>query len=71
MFPLGVLCLILGYAATYTGAANLGNGGGGPTLAESLGFKTVIAPPGADKPNLTGQPAATPNVGSMSGSRPL
>ena len=71
MFALGVLCLIAGYAGIYTGIANIKNGGQGPTFSESLGFKTAIAPPGADKPNLTGQPATTPNVGTMSGSRSL
>jgi len=68
MFPLGVALLNLGYAAVYTGIANILNGGNGPTFAEALGFNRKIAPPGAEKPNLTGQ---VPNVSSMSGSRPI
>lgn len=65
MFPLGVVFLFLGYAAVYTGVANLTNGGQGPTLSEALGFTVKLAPPGADKPNLTGQPpnqASNPKV---------
>jgi hypothetical protein len=61
MFELGILLLTLGYAGVYTGSANLINGGMGPRLPEALGFKTAIAPPGSDAPNLTGQPPAQPN----------
>lgn len=56
MFSLGVYALIVGYACLYTGVANLLNRGAGPTLREAVGIKTALAPPGADYPNLTGQP---------------
>lgn len=49
MFELGVFLLVIGYAGFYTGAANLHNGGIGPTFAQSLGFKAAVAPPGADQ----------------------
>jgi len=62
MFPLGVFFLAFGYAAVYTAAANIRNGGQGPRLLESMGFRIAVAPPGADSPNLTGQP----NVGTSS-----
>lgn len=55
MFSLAAILLSGGYALIYTGLANLRNGGNGPTLAESFGFKTAVAPPGSDHPNLTGQ----------------
>lgn len=50
------MLIALGYAAIYTGAANLHNGGQGPTLLQSLGFAGTVAPPGSDQPNLMGQP---------------
>lgn len=56
MFSLGVLLLNMGYAFIYTGVANLMNGGTGPTLSESMGLPRRLAPPGADKPNIMGQP---------------
>jgi len=56
VFALGVFLLFTGYAAVYTDYANLANGGQGPTYAEALGFAAKVAPPGAEKPNLTGQP---------------
>jgi hypothetical protein len=56
MFPVAIALILIGYAMVYTGAANLINGGQGPKLLESLGLKEAIAPPGADKAILSGQP---------------
>lgn len=64
MLALAAMLLSAGYALIYTGVANIRNGGSGPTLAEALGFKMAVAPPGADHPNLTGQ---APGVGSTVG----
>lgn len=57
MMALGIVFLFFGYGALYTGLANMRNGQQGPTYAEAIGFKELVAPPGAEKPNLTGQPA--------------
>ena len=62
MFSLGVAMITFGWAAMYAGVANVVNGGNGPTLRESLGLKTAIAPPGANAPNLTGQPPSGTSV---------
>lgn len=69
MFSLGVYLVFFGYAAVYTGIANLLNGGNGPTYGEALGFQTMVAPPGADKPNLTGQPAVVGAIGGKIGGK--
>lgn len=67
MFALGVILLMVGYAGVYTGVANLNNGGTGPRLPEALGFKTAVAPPGSDAPNLTGQPPSGQGTGGGGG----
>lgn len=51
MFTIAVWLLFSGYAAIYTGIANLLNGMSGPTFMEALGVTAVVAPPGADHPN--------------------
>lgn len=38
MFPVAVILTILGYTFVYTGIANLGNGGAGPSIWEALGW---------------------------------
>jgi len=49
MFSLGVAFIAAGYAAIFTGVANLRNGGAGPTFLQSLGFRSgAVAPPGSE-----------------------
>lgn len=67
MFAIGVMLLILGYAEMYVGIANIRNGGSGPTLSEALGMKIAVAPPGAERPNLTGQPPVIGGGQSLTG----
>lgn len=45
MFPVAVVCTILGYTLIYCGFANLGNGGQGPSVWEALGWGPAPAFP--------------------------
>jgi hypothetical protein len=68
VFSAGLAFLFAGYAAVYTGIANLLNGGNGPTFAQSLGFQGgALAPPGADYPGrnapATFSQGSNPNTG--------
>lgn len=65
MFPLGILVFFASYAMAYTGVANLLNGGSGPTLSESLGFKMRLAPPGAQQ--VQSNPIANTNIPGIAG----
>ena len=70
MFFFGVILMYAGYAFVYSGIANLLNGGQGPHLSESLGFKTPLIPPGADRNILTPDTGAPPAASASGGSPP-
>lgn len=64
---MGVISLLLGYALSYTGVANLLNGGAGPKLWQSLGFPGPITPPGGQVFTGTGDDGGIVDVAPDTG----